>query len=224
MVRQWPSTVFCLCSLPAAAGKVNYVPVVTAELRNQAQEWHRHLPAAIRFPADDTPLFDARKSFLRMQYFSICIVLEWASVLRVMEVYGTDQDVSDEIILAKSEAQICYRYCALYINVAEEQLLGWKLGTFISIWTSVKSLRAAVSLHDTNTIASLFVYLATLIITHKNPALSFIPETQDEALIRSAYEMLRLWDHIPFVRRGINRMLGMMERIGLSAEPLPSGR
>lgn len=88
----------------------------------------------MRFPVDDSPLFDARKSFLRMQYFSANILLDWASVLRVMEVHGTEQELSEEMLPAKNEAQACYRYCRLYLSVAEEQLLGWRLGTFVSIW------------------------------------------------------------------------------------------
>ena len=70
-----------------------------------------------------------------MQYLSMNTVLEWASVLRVLEAYGTDEELSDELVLAKEEARECLRYCVLYLTVAEEQLLGWKLGTFISIWT-----------------------------------------------------------------------------------------
>lgn len=117
------------------AGKLIYAPILTAELRKQAQEWYSHLPAAIRFPMDNTPLFDARKSFLRMQYITLTVVLEWASVLRVLETYGTEMEQSEEIAMAKQEAQECFSYSVLYIEVAEEQLLGWKLGTQISIWT-----------------------------------------------------------------------------------------
>lgn len=108
---------------------------MTAELRKQAHEWYIHLPTAVRFPVDNTPLFDARKSFLRMQYIILIVALEWASVLRVLETYGTDIEQSEEIAMAKQEAQECFSFCVLYIEVAEEQLLGWKLGTHISIWT-----------------------------------------------------------------------------------------
>ena len=57
-----------------------------------------------------------------MQYLAITIVLEWASVLRVVEVHGTDEEQSEEIALAKSEARECFSHCRLYLSVAEEQL------------------------------------------------------------------------------------------------------
>ncbi|TPX18969.1 uncharacterized protein E0L32_011362 [Thyridium curvatum] len=160
------------------AGQLIYAPILTAELRKQAHEWYIHLPTAVRFPVDNTPLFDARKSFLRMQYIILIVALEWASVLRVLETYGTDIEQSEEIAMAKQEAQECFSFCVLYIEVAEEQLLGWKLGTHISIWT-------------------IFVFIATLIITHKSPALSFIPETHEETHMHSALDLLRNWAHIP---------------------------
>ncbi len=116
-------------------GKVIYAPVVTNELRNQAREWYRHLPMAIRFPLDNSPLFDARKSFLRLQYISLSAVLEWASVLKVLEAYGTERENTDDIALARVEATECFRCCALYLEIASEQLLGWQLGTSISLWT-----------------------------------------------------------------------------------------
>ncbi|OAA65182.1 hypothetical protein SPI_01969 [Niveomyces insectorum RCEF 264] len=178
-------------------GKVIYAPVVTTELRNQAAEWHRHLPVAIRFPLDNSPLFDARKSFLRLQFFSLSTVLEWASVLRVMEAFGTARAASDDIALARLEATECFRCCTLYLDVAAEQLLGWQLGTSTSLWTT-------------------FAFVAMLIVSHKAPALAFIPTTRDESYIRNALELLRPWSHLPYVAVALNRMTGMMERIGIS--------
>lgn len=67
------------------------------------------------------------------------------------------------------------------------------------------------------------MYLSTFIMTFKAPALSFIPESQDEGLIRSAFEMLRSWNHIPFIDRGIKRMSRIMERSGISTDIVASG-
>jgi hypothetical protein len=72
-----------------------------------------------------------------MQYLAIVVVLEWASVLRVIEVHGTEEEHSKEIALAKSEARECFSHCRLYLSVAEEQLMGYKLGTNTSIFTYV---------------------------------------------------------------------------------------
>ncbi|CAK7206158.1 hypothetical protein SEUCBS139899_008943 [Sporothrix eucalyptigena] len=178
-------------------GRVVYAPLVTTELRNQAAEWHRHLPVAIRFPLDNTPLFDARKSFLRLQYFSLQTVLEWASVLKVMEAYSTDRENTDDIALARIEATECFRCCALYLEVAAEQLLGWQLGTSISLWTT-------------------FAFVAMMIVTHKAPALAFIPTTRDESHIRSAIDLLRPWTHLPYVANSLARMTILMERSGMT--------
>ncbi|CAK7218173.1 hypothetical protein SBRCBS47491_003417 [Sporothrix bragantina] len=178
-------------------GRVVYAPVVTTELRNQAAEWHRHLPVAIRFPLDNTPLFDARKSFLRLQYFSLKTVLEWASVLKVMEAYHNDRENTDDLALARIEATECFRCCALYLEVAAEQLLGWQLGTSISLWTT-------------------FAFVAMMIVTHKAPALAFIPITRDESHIRSTIELLRPWTHLPYVANSLARMTSLMERSGIT--------
>lgn len=119
-------------------GKVIYAPVVTSELRKQAREWYSHLPPAISFPIDTSPVFDPRKSFLRAQYVSMYVVLEWASVLRVFEAFAAPDAAghdSEEVVLAKAEAQECFKYCVLYLTIAEEQLVNWKLGTHNSLWT-----------------------------------------------------------------------------------------
>ncbi|ERT00566.1 hypothetical protein HMPREF1624_03940 [Sporothrix schenckii ATCC 58251] len=163
--------------------RVIYAPVVTIELRKQAAEWHRHLPVAIRFPLDNSPLFDA--------------LLGWASVLKVMDVYGTDRENTDDIALARLEASECFRSCALYLEVAAEQLLGWQLGTSISLWTT-------------------FAFVAMMIVTHKAPALAFIPITRDDGHIRSAMELLRPWGHLPYVANSLSRMTMLAERSGIT--------
>ena len=120
------------------AGKVIYAPIITTELRQQAHEWYSHLPAAISFPIDDTPLFDPRKSFLRLQYLIMFIVLDWASVLRVLEFHDRHQDPAypqgELPDSTRYEVAECIKYCCLYLGVAEEQLAGRKLGTHVSVW------------------------------------------------------------------------------------------
>lgn len=58
--------------------------------------------------------------------------------------------------------------------------------------------------------------LATLIITFKCPALSFVEETKQEYHIRNAYEVLRPWDHLPLIRRGLDQARVLMQQAGLS--------
>jgi hypothetical protein len=120
-----------------AAGRVINASVIINELRNQAREWYQHLPKTISFPLDATPVLDPRKSFLRGQYFALFVVMNWPAVLQVME-YGAmpDESVVDPETLAstRERAQDCIRSAMLYISVADEQLMGRKLGTHLSIW------------------------------------------------------------------------------------------
>ncbi|KXJ90615.1 hypothetical protein Micbo1qcDRAFT_226601 [Microdochium bolleyi] len=181
-------------------GTVVYAPVVTAELRRQTQEWYDRLPPAVRFPLDDAPLFDPRKNFLRGQYFCMFVVLEWASVLRVMEAHsrgegaGPARRIDEKLAMARTEAQDCIRNTVIYLRCAEEQLARWKMPVYNVIWTS-------------------FAFVAKLIICYRSPALAFVPETAEADHITNALSMLQPWKHIPFVRRGLERMSAMFEQV-----------
>lgn len=61
-----------------------------------------------------------------------------------------------------------------------------------------------------------FASLATLIITFKCPALTFIEETRQEYHIRNGYEIMRPWEHLPMIRRGLERVRIMMRQVGLA--------
>lgn len=118
------------------SGRVIYAPVVTKELRKQVREWYDHLPSAVRFPIDDTPVFDSRKSFLRGQYVALFVVLGWPSVLKIMEHGDGDGVPFDQETLAvtRDQAQGCIRGCCLFLSIADEQLMGRKMGTHFSLW------------------------------------------------------------------------------------------
>lgn len=58
--------------------------------------------------------------------------------------------------------------------------------------------------------------MAMMIVTHKAPALAFIPITREEGHVRSALEVLRPWSHLPYVAGGLARMSGMVERSGIT--------
>lgn len=118
------------------SGRVIYAPVVTKELRKQVREWYDHLPSAIRFPIDATPVFDSRKSFLRGQYIALFVVLGWPSVLKIMEHGEGDGLPLDQETLAvtRDQAQGCIRGCCLFLSVADEQLMRRKMGTHFTLW------------------------------------------------------------------------------------------
>jgi hypothetical protein len=59
--------------------------------------------------------------------------------------------------------------------------------------------------------------LATLVITFNCPALAFVEETKQKHHIRNAYELLRPWEHLPMIRRGLDRIRILMRQAGLGA-------
>ena len=119
------------------SGRVIYAPVVTKELRKQVREWYDHLPPVVRFPLDSTPVFDCRKSFLRGQYIGLFVVLGWPSVLKIMEHGEADGPTLSQETLAvtKDQAQVCIKSCCVFLSVADEQLMGRKMGTHFSLYT-----------------------------------------------------------------------------------------
>ncbi|KAF2184813.1 hypothetical protein K469DRAFT_688419 [Zopfia rhizophila CBS 207.26] len=182
------------------SGRVIYAPVVTKELQKQVREWYDHLPSAVRFPMDATPVFDSRKSFLRGQYIALFVVLGWPSVLKIME-HGESGDGvlldHETLTVTKDQAQGCIRGCCLFLSIADEQSMGRKMGTHFTLWAA-------------------YAMLATLIITFNCPALAFVEETRQEHHIRNAYEILRPWDHLPMIHRGLERIRILMRQAGLA--------
>lgn len=120
-------------------GQVVFVPVVVGELRKQVREWYDHLPSVVRFPLDASPLFDSRKSFLRVQYIALHVVLGWPSVLKLLENHesGVVSLDIETLQITKDQAQSCMKSSALLMSVAEEQLMGRKLGTYFTLYPCV---------------------------------------------------------------------------------------
>lgn len=119
------------------SGRVIFAPVVTGELRKQVREWYDHLPSVVRFPLDSTPLFDSRKSFLRGQYIALHVVLGWPSVLKILEDSEGEATIQDQetLMVTRDHAQSCMRSAALLMSVADEQLMGRKMGTHFTLYT-----------------------------------------------------------------------------------------
>ncbi|KAF1841370.1 uncharacterized protein K460DRAFT_408837 [Cucurbitaria berberidis CBS 394.84] len=180
-------------------GRVIFAPVVIGELRKQIQEWHDHLPSVVRFPLDATPLFDSRKSFLRGQYIALHVVLGWPSVLKILQDSESDVTMQDQDTrrVTTDHAQSCLSSSALVLSIAEEQLMGRKIGTHFTIYAT-------------------FACFATLLIVFNHPALAFAEETRQEQHIRNGYEVLRPWAHLPFVRRALERARILMQQAGLA--------
>jgi hypothetical protein len=114
-------------------GRVVFAPVVTGELRKQVHEWYENLPQVVRFPLDSTPLFDSRKSFLRGQYIALHVVLGWPSVLEIMKQSEGEQD-QETVRVTRGQAQDCLKSSALFLGIADEQLMGRKMGTHFTLY------------------------------------------------------------------------------------------
>jgi len=78
-----------------------------------------------------------------------------------------------------------------------------------------------LSLSFTDYTCSTFSIPIKLLIVFNCPALSFIEETKQEHNIRSAYEILRPWEHLPLVRRGLDRARILMQQFGLAEGVTP---
>jgi hypothetical protein len=101
-----------------------YAPVVALELRSQIDDWHHHLPSSLRFPLDQSFLFDTRKAYLRCAYHALIAVVTWPFVLRCKNVlYEVESRNSDEEAerIAKS-ANDCLKACRDYLEAGEEIL------------------------------------------------------------------------------------------------------
>ncbi|KAH7381563.1 hypothetical protein BKA66DRAFT_119358 [Pyrenochaeta sp. MPI-SDFR-AT-0127] len=181
------------------SGRVIFAPVVTGELRKQVREWYDHLPSVVRFPLDSTPLFDSRKSFLRGQYIALHVVLGWPSVLKILEDSEGDGIIQDQetLMVTRDHARNCMRSSALVMSIADEQLMGRKMGTHFTLYTT-------------------FACFATLLVAFRHPALAFAEETQQEQHIRNGYEVLRPWAHLPLIRRALERARILMQQAGLA--------
>jgi len=96
-------------------GQVIYAPLVADELRKQAEEWYEHLPPPVRFPITVTPLFDLRKTFLRVQFVALHAVIYWPSVLKVIQESSAQISISPRNdrpgTSARAEAVECIKNC-----------------------------------------------------------------------------------------------------------------
>ncbi|KAJ4373798.1 hypothetical protein N0V83_002537 [Neocucurbitaria cava] len=180
-------------------GRVIFAPVVIGELRKQVREWYDHLPSVVRFPLDASPLFDSRKSFLRIQYIALHVVFGWPSVLKILENSEGDPTIPDQETLrvTTEQANSCIRSSALLMSIADEQLMGRKMGTHFTLYAT-------------------FACFATLLIAFNHPALAFAEETRQEQPIRNGYEVLRPWAHLPLIRRALERGRILMQQAGLA--------
>jgi hypothetical protein len=105
--------------MKSVVGQALYVPIVALELRSQCLSWHEHLPAALQFPLDASPLFDLRKAHLRGQLFCFLSVIYWPFVLKHVG-NGADYNESDaERTIINERAKECLECCVLHLKASE---------------------------------------------------------------------------------------------------------
>lgn len=117
-------------------GQIIYAPIIVTELCKQVEQWYEHLPPPIRFPLNTSPLFDLRKSFLRVQYVALHTVIFWPSVLQYLALCseGNVDRNSSRIQNLQKEASSWVQYCILCCECAEELLVQRHLGLQFAIW------------------------------------------------------------------------------------------
>lgn len=100
-----------------------YAPVVVMELRNQIDDWYRHLPSSLRFPADHSLLFDKRRAYLRCQYHALIAVVFWPFVPRSKESHYSGKRSGDEDSerVARGSNE-CLSACRHFLKGADEIL------------------------------------------------------------------------------------------------------
>ena len=88
------------------------------ELRNQIDDWYRHLPSSLRFPSDHSILFDKRRAYLRCQYHALIAVVFWPFVARSREVSYDLQWLDYEHV--SQGAKDCLEACRDFLRIADE--------------------------------------------------------------------------------------------------------
>ena len=120
-------------------GQIIYAPVVAAELNSQVGEWYEHLPSGVRFPLTTTPLFDLRRAFLRLQYLTMHSVINWPSVLQLLEHGQTppasgDMKAQERLSKLQAEARSFIEHATKVCEAAEELLMEGHYGLQFTIW------------------------------------------------------------------------------------------
>lgn len=209
-------------------GQVVYAPLVAAELRKQAEQWYDHLPPPVKFPLTASPLFDLRKSYLRMQYMALHAVVYWPSVLQVIKEEAlptADSQVNGLASNTREEASECIRNCILCQQLSEELVMQRHMGQY---WFSLllfffeKKRRTAdaefIALGLQFTVWATYATMCMLLITYQQDCFAYIPETRDDTYIRKGFASLHHWADLPVLKRALRRTRSQLLRAGIPIE------
>ncbi|KAF9891098.1 hypothetical protein FE257_005034 [Aspergillus nanangensis] len=181
-----------------------YAPVVVMELRNQIDNWYRHLPSSLRFPLDRSLLFDKRRAYLRCQYHALIVVVFWPFVPRSKEPpyngrYYIDEE-SQRIIQGSKE---CLTACRDFLKGTDEILTQKTLGSHVIV-------------------RSYFTMTMVLLLTFTGADSSDPSVMEDRSLLEYAMDNLSHWKVVPFLRRPLAELERIAQLKGLSI-PIPLG-
>lgn len=176
-----------------ASPSASYGSVIARELLQQLEGWYNHLPPSLKFPLDESVLFDLRKAHLRCLYLVHKTILSWPSLavrLGLKHLSDVDLDLLDAPI-ADYGASECLRAARSGLKAGEEIL-------------TEKSviLHAALRSH--------FAMAMILLLAYRNG--EHFPDNElheDRLRIQQAHRSLSQWKVIPFV----NTPLAKMEEI-----------
>ncbi|KAF4627426.1 hypothetical protein G7Y89_g10732 [Cudoniella acicularis] len=181
------------------AGHAIYVPIVAVELRNQILSWHDHLPVALQFPLDASPLFDLRRAHLRNQLFCLLSVIYWPFVLKHVEDSATQMEGTAENTVERAavheRAKECLEWCILHLRASEGIMMQKTL-------VSHAALRA------------FYAILMVLLISYQ-PVQHQPPSPEIVIVIKRSLELLSMWDKVPFMREPIHRVCCFAAEAGI---------
>lgn len=60
-----------------------------------------------------------------------------------------------------------------------------------------------------------YATMCMLLITYENPHMAFIPQTRDHRLIRKTVHVLKSWDEMKIIQRGLKRTMKHMKKVGI---------
>jgi len=184
-----------------------YVPVVCHELDNQLSGWYTHLPKTLRFPTNDTMLFDLHKSHLRCVSTLLRVMIFWPFVYRYIE---EEAEIPKGVAFPAAErtevgqrARECLRNCISYIAGSKALLMQRCLVSHVT-------LRGYVRIRWENVVEWLTrsrLYCVTMILLlGLQPSLKGICPEGGLNSLHDSLEVLELWSAVPMMTEPLARI------------------
>jgi hypothetical protein len=184
------------------------------ELRNQIDDWYRHLPSSLKFPSDHSLLFDKRRAYLRCQYHALIAVVFWPFVARRKDTSFVgkrcDDDESERILCGSNE---CLTACRNFLKGTDEILTQKTVDSHVIVRRQVgQSSRSTIADNQ----PSYFTLTTILLLIYPGSDSEAAESLEDRMLLEYALENLSHWKVVPFLRRPLSELERMARLKGLN--------